>query len=69
MGVGGTAVWETGRGVLINRAQSGLKGGGPCWAGAAGLGSRGAGTRLGCLPPVLHGLDGGFAEEAVLAVH
>lgn len=37
--------------------------------GEAGLGSRGSGTCVGSLVPVLHRHDGGFAEEAVLIVH
>ena len=37
--------------------------------GQAGLGSRGSGTCVGGLVPVLHRHDGGFAEEAVLIVH
>ena len=37
--------------------------------GEAGLGSRGSGTCVGGLVPVLHRHDGGFAEEAVLIVH
>ena len=56
---------------LINRAQPGfeLRGGGSCCVGQAGLSSWGSGTCIGCLVPVLHWQDGGFAEEAVLVVH
>lgn len=69
--MGGYELWETGQGELINRTQPefDFKGEGSCSVGEVGLGSRGSGTCIGCLVPVLYRHNGGFAKEAILVVH